>query len=457
MVIVYYLSAASTATNTYHRCRLVFRIWPQKTSTTRLRDRRTTSNTIPTGGNQANVPQNEQDYTSVSAAAATPLFFAPKTSPSLTPFHLMDTASILNPQWRYALAPCLGTALTMSPFCGNLLRLSRHQQHHNRHHPTDVSTAASPNNDVLGVPNRDNEEPFRAFRIMEQCAQLAGQVFFQVITESPLHVTKTKSMPAAYLEHHPKLIAALVAHSILNFSPKEIQHILKEDFGIQSNRIRVPTKKSVFGKEGSTQEQEQQQWTGISLTRWMDLFHLSSAKSFSSKHAMATRIGNGPQQDPYDINLGSNTIISLWLVALWESSHCKLDLLDFLIQLDKYIRSSSRGGGGIFVTGNSFVDSLKRDDLMARDEWARRTFSFESDLNPTVVESSMDQLLFYSRRSLPTMNERDLEVTRALEVVCAALAMQQVPGHGGKSAVPNGYYGYDGGVLTAGASKGQGC
>jgi hypothetical protein len=459
MVILSLLNVASTTTTTHHRRRLVVGALQKKTTTTRLRDNRTTSNTFPTGGHHANDLQKEEDGTSasVAAAAATPLFFAPKTSPSLTPLHLMGTASILTPQWRYALAPCLGTALTMSPFCGNLLRLSRHQQHHNnRHHPTDVSTAAaSPNNDVLVVPTGDREGPFSAVQIMDQCAQLAGQVFFQVINESPLHVTKTKSMPAAYLEHHPKLIATLVAHSIITFSPKEIQRILKEDFGIQSNRMRVLIKGKAFEVGGSKQDQGQQQWTGISLTRWMDLFHLSSAKSFSTKHGRAKSLGNGPQQDLYNINLGSNMIVSLWLVALWESSHSKLDLLDFLIQLDKYIRSSRRGGGGIFVTGNSFVDSLKLDDPMARDEWAHQIFSFESDMNPTVVQSSMDQLLFYSRQSLPTINQCDLEVARALEVVCAALALQQVPGHGGKPAVPNGYYGYDGGVLTAGASRGQ--
>jgi hypothetical protein len=451
MVILSLLNAASTTTTTHHRRRLVVGTLQIKKTTTRLSDCRTTSNTFPRGGNHANDLQNEEDGTSASfsAAAATPLFFAPKTSPSLTPLHLMGTASILTPQWRYALAPCLGTALTMSPFCGNLLRLSRHQEHHNnRHHPTDVSTAAaSPNNDVLVVATGDTEGPFSAVRIMDQCAQLAGQVFFQVINESPLHVTKTKSMPAAYLEHHPKL---------MTFSPKEIQRILKEDFGIQSNRMRVLTKGKAFEMGGSKQDQGQQQWTGISLTRWMDLFQLSSAKSFSTKHGRATSLGSGPQQDLYNISLDSNMIVSLWLVALWESSHSKLDLLDFLIQLDKYIRSSSGGGGSIFVTGNSFVDSLKRDDPMARDEWAHQTFSFESDLNPTVVQSSMDQLLFYSRQSLPTMNQCDLEVARALEVVCAALALQQVPGHGGKPAVPNGYYGYDGGVLTAGASRGQG-
>lgn len=299
---------------------------------------------------------------------ATPLVFAPpKHRPNLTPLHLLETASLLAPKWRH-LSPCLGAALTTSPFVGNLLRLG------------------------ASLPSCQD----RPSGLEQPCA-LASHLFFQMMRESPLHVTKTKSMPAAYLS--PKLIGSILGNSLLlsnEISEEDIRRILREDYGIKSNYIH------------------QTQWTGVSVARWLDLFQMS-------------------QRTPNDPTL----ITSLWMLVLWELAESKGCLLEYFIELDKRV-SIGTNGESIFCRDQELVQAILHDPC-AREEWSKRTFSEEDLSSPDVLEDALDKLLHH---------DNDMERARAFELVCATISLQQVSSR--KPSIPNGYFGYDGGDIKAG-------
>lgn len=312
---------------------------------------------------------------------AKPLSFAPKSnSILLSPQQLKGTASILNPKWVH-LSPCLGAALTTSPTIGNLLRIGR--------------TLITPDNDTS----------------LEKSAILANHVFFQMIRESSIHVTRTRSMPAAYLT--PKMIGAILGQA--NCAEETIikSHLQKE-FGIKSNRINGD------------------QWTGISLTRWLDLYHLSSKS-------------HGPPNNHDWLPL------TVWLTALWETSDSKLCLLDFLLEYDRHVLVHSQES--IFHhESNSFIQALKEKDSNAIEEWNLQTFSQNEDLNVDNVSLCLDQLaFFYGQGDQNFTHHEDWNIfSNALETVCASIALHQVPPNGEKPSVPNGYFGYDGGDVKAG-------
>lgn len=314
-------------------------------------------------------------------SVATPLPFAPKAKSSLLPLSLKDTTSILTPEWAH-LSPCFGAALTTTPMIGNLLRLS--------------ACVSYERNSVLS-----------------NSAILADQLFFQMIREAPIFMTRTKSMPAAYLT--PEMIGGVLGG--LHNDPNVIHKYLKERYGIQSNKIN--------GTE----------WTGVSLARWMDLFTLSSRSSSCNASNKTTHW----------------MPLAVWLVALWETSHSKLCWLDYMLECDRQIQA--RYNQSIFQQ-NGYTKAILSKDPIALDEWQSKRFCPKHDLSKSKVQASLDTLIcFYDSQTSFNNMESDQQwqdISRAMEVVCASVALGQIPVHGPKPSVPNGYYGYDGGVLTAG-------
>jgi hypothetical protein len=320
---------------------------------------------------------------------------------SLTHGHLIDTASILSPKWRH-LSPCLGAALESAPFCGNMLRIAKATS--TMQMQMIPSSAA-----LLGNGNGNNGNPPSGLP-----TKLASLLFFQADRQSPVRMTRTKSMAAAHLT--PRLIGTLlgVALSSNNNSSRKneerIRQILREE-GIKSNHIH-------------------DQWTGVSVARWKELVTLSSA---------ATALQAPPPLSNNNNNNNSNnnsTIVSaMWLVALWEISKDKLSLLEFLLALERHLNESILLEDGEDPSG---LAAALRHDPSAQVEWANKTFD-PSDLTKDVVQSSFDLLT-----ELP--NNNTCEWARALEIVCASTAVQ----HTDKPAIPNGRYGYDGGPPKGG-------
>ena len=337
------------------------------------------------------------------------VFSPPKNRPLLSPLHLKGTASILAPQWRH-LSPCLGAALACSPFTGNLMRLGQHIDN------CDDISASSISSSVL-----------------KHSAKLANLLFFQLIRESPIHITKNKSMPAAYLS--PSLIGSVLAMSSSyttattrsNDVSMKIRKTLKDDYGIRSNRI-----------DGN-------QWTGVSMARWMELFPMgvvsaSTATTRSDKHALAR-----------------NPLVSgIWLVALWETAQSKLCLLEFLKAYDRYVVTSNNSDkrSSIFCKNNKWVQAILHDPV-AKTEWADQAYHETNDLSQEEAQASLDKLLFYNEKQKngnfnPTFDPMsDSEHACALEVVCAHYSLQQQPINS-KCVAPAGYYGFDGGDAKPG-------
>jgi hypothetical protein len=314
------------------------------------------------------------------------IFSASRKRPRLSALHLRDTASLLSPEWRH-LSPCLGAALTASPLAGNLTRMGELV------HPeaTQYYKSSSPLSTEL----------FKASR-------LASSLFFQLIRESPLHVTRTKSLPASYLT--PSLMGTLLGLSISSVPPSEIRSVLRERHGIKSNYIDTT------------------EWTGVSLTRWMDLIPTNACSL------------------PIDSSTEFPLVSSVWLVALWEISDSKEDLLDFLIALEQILLSQNEPHR-ILDHSNPQVEAIIHDPI-ARKEWASQEFDPVLDLSPDAIGASFDRLQQWTGDKSwdnPTFYS---EWTNAMEIVCAAASLNHLPLLG-KPACPTGYYGFDGGGIQA--------
>ncbi len=300
------------------------------------------------------------------------IFSASRKRPRLSALHLRNTASLLAPEWRY-LAPCLGATLTACPFAGNLTRMGQLV------HPEALHYYSS---------SPDSTELFQASR-------LASSLFFQLIRESPLHVTRTKSLPAAYLT--PSIMGTLLGLSLsTNTDPKRIPSTMRKRHGIKSNYIHDT------------------QWTGVSLTRWMDL--------------VPTKVRGG--------NKTLSLVSSIWLMALWELSNSKSDFCDFWISLEQMLP-----GCHILDPSNPLAQAIVHDPL-AREEWVNEQFDESQDLSNDQVDASMDRILF------PGRNSQSLEYAHDLEIICAAISLNHLPLEG-KPACPTGYYGFDGGSIQA--------
>jgi hypothetical protein len=301
---------------------------------------------------------------------ATPLYFNPKEN-SLLPLKLKGVASILKPEF-VQFSPCLGASLTTSPLIANLLRISP----------------------LSG--NRSN---------ISDAVMLTHSLFFQMIRESCIFLCRTKSMPAAYLS--PKLIGGIVGKSLSHCDEKIIASYLKKEYGIQSNKING------------------NQWTGVSFTRWLDLFRFTSS---------------GENQQRW-------LTLAVWLTALWESAESKLDWLEFLLECDKQLLLHKKES---IFRQDQFVQALTKKDPTAIEEWLGSEFSPE-DLSISNVQTSLDRLIFY-HSAKPFNNEDEwLDISRAFELVGTATALRQLPLSGqSKKVVSNGYYGFDGGNAKAG-------
>eukprot|EP00980_Cylindrotheca_fusiformis_P030367 scaffold24711_cov122-Cylindrotheca_fusiformis.AAC.3 len=280
-----------------------------------------------------------------------------------------------------------------------------------------------------------------------------------MIREAPIFVTRTKSMPASYLT--PSMIGGILGHHYHyhhdgNDSTKKkmkksnsiIAQYLKERYGIKSNKINDT------------------QWTGISLTRWMDLFFQSPGGSRPS-NGVSTSTTSSIHWMP----------LAVWLVALWEtsssSSDSKLCWLDYLRECDRQIQATCNES---IFRQDAYTQAIVngRDPNAATatlEQWKSDQFCLEEELTNASVQSSMETLIeYYEGNSTNLIHQTTTSATttttstimmdtvdqwqdicRATEVVCASIALSQIPSTGGlKPAVPNGYYSYDGGVLTAG-------
>ena len=324
---------------------------------------------------------------------AAPLFTSPKHTPNFTPLHLKGTARLLKPHYKH-LAPCLGAAITSnSPFVGNLMRLGDVMApFYHEHHDFDY-------------------DPSINLRI-QPASELASLLYFQMIREDPPFLSRTKSMPTAYLT--PSIIGTLLAlsSSSSSFRRKDetsIRDILRKEHGIKSNYIN------------------NNQWTGVSLKRWMDL--LTPVVSKKDEH-----------DDPF--------VIAVWLAALWEKSQSKQCFLDFWNAYDIRISGVDKSRS-IFAT-DDYTQSILNDSI-AKKEWLNDTFDPQKDLIVDNIDNSIAQLVFYTQK-LKTddhlVGNRE-EYSNALELVCTALVLQEFPLNS-KPIVPGGYYGYDGGDAKAG-------
>jgi hypothetical protein len=308
------------------------------------------------------------------------------------------------------------------------------------------STYIPSSNDEDSSSNNNNNN--NDYHMMRDSATLADRLFFQMMREAPIYVTRTKSMAAAYLT--PSLMGTILGISLSNdvgvpTEEADIRRVLRHDHGIKSNYIH------------------QTQWTGVSLSRWMDLFPqrfrsttIDNNRSTTTTTSLMTTTDYGHPPPP-------NMLLSgLWLVALWETSDSKQCLLEFLIACDRHLitnntNNSSGGGGSIFRRDDDAVQAILQDPV-AKQEWLDHTFDEEQDLSMENVQTAMDRVLYYHGTTAdhPTssshshiIGDDDLEYARALEVVCASVALQQFPIHGSKPTTPNGYYGFDGGDIKA--------
>jgi len=322
-------------------------------------------------------------------------------SRSLTPYEFLGTASVLPPHARH-LSPCLGAALATSPLAGNLMRLGQRQ-------PYGSVT-------MDGVPEGDAEDMDRSWaELLSRIGFLANNLFFQLIRESPIHMVRNKSMPAAYLT--PEIIGCLISHQhqqsvISQTAPSNrrdgsrkqsdpnaiLKSELKHYFGIKSNHIYHT------------------QWTGISLARWMDLVVPANNSEIDSTASSMYAL--------YQQSLVS----ALWLIALWGVTPSKKSLVGYYEAVEKAGIICSHQAIGIATT-----DSFTEDNFA-----------------PKKLEAAMNRLLeYYSPEK--TSEICDDVVARDFELICGAIVLQQHDGNSSSQPppIPNGYYAFDGGDTKA--------
>jgi hypothetical protein len=330
-----------------------------------------------------------QNHHDSASSIASPLRFSPKINRSpqddinanlpLALF-LKDTSSLLKPEWAY-LSPSFGAALTTTTLINNLLRISS----------TGLDEGTTFDNHI------------------GNSSSLAAALFFQIIRESAIFQSRTKSMPAAHLA--PKMIGGILSHSLFHPNEADFKKYLKDDYGIKSNKIHGD------------------QWTGISLARWVDLLR------FSSRNLTA----------PMDwLPMG------VWLVALWESSESKECWLEYLLECDRVVKMQNKSAGGIFLEDNSLGRALQERDPHTIAEWSSRKFDTD-ELSASNIQTHMDQVIYFVSNGGSSMKHNPTEFSQAMEIVCAAIALSQTNYvRGEKPAVPNGYHNYDDGLFTAG-------
>lgn len=156
----------------------------------------------------------------------------------LTNGHLIDTATILAPQWRH-LSPCFGAAVCNSPFKSNIWKLGQ-------------------------VPSEfHDDEPSSSIR---RAGDLAKSLYFQPHPGASITPTRNKSMAAAYVT--PEILGTLLGIALKSspMSTKQRRKLLRDRHGIKSNHIN------------------ESEWTGVSLSRWEDI--VKSLQNNASGHGL---------------------------------------------------------------------------------------------------------------------------------------------------------------------------
>jgi len=415
---------------------------------------------------------NDNNSTNNNAAADPSLLIGP--------YELLGT-SIRCRHWRH-LSPCLGAALAVSsPIVSNLLRLGQQQHHHHQQQQQHDGTSASASMDRLFAQQ------------FAHIGVLTNNVFFQLIRESPVHVIRNKSMPAAFLT--PGIIGTILSHSVLTSSKKtnttkntakkkkkkntthtnnRSNHILavEDDEQKQKKQLFTEALRREYGiKSNKIQETH---WTGISVARWLDLLIVPpprGAASALSSSASASASASTASLEFYHQSL----IATVWLIGLWGVAPTQQSLQDYYTALERSgICRSTATTTATAATSSSLSSSA---------------VSFvESDFSPDSVAVAMDELIdYYSRsssngnsRSNTATTETETTLARSLELVCAAIVLEHQNSNGstkhhddssssssgsttrksssrggssgtatGFTARPNGYYSYDGGATKA--------
>jgi hypothetical protein len=318
----------------------------------------------------------------------------------LTPYDLKGTSTLLPSKYRY-LSPCLGAALSTSPFIGNLMRLGQRQK---SYYTMDLQDGEKDRHLIA------TEDRLLACEL-SQCSFLSNNLFFQMIRESPIHLIKNKSMPASYLT--PSIIGSYIAvgatTSTTNNDPTSFRTLIRRQHGIRSNRI------------------SENQWTGISLARWMDLFKYMQG----NKH-----------DTPTNTIIHQTLLPSLWLVALWGTLNSKQDILEYY---------------------NSFQNSGLRIDTATFHDDEGISFT-EDDFKKSNLDDAMDTLIDYysqpctyeeyqQQQDDNDANDSELVVSKALELVCTNIALQTYPlvatttKNNMLPIFPNGYFAHDDGDI----------
>jgi hypothetical protein len=265
--------------------------------------------------------------------------------------------------------------LTVSPVIGNMMRFQQQQLHHQ-------------NNNGHSGGGRGGD-------------LLATKLFWQTDRFSPLQVSRNKSQPVAHLT--PRFMGVLWQVAAGLVSEKE-QKVSLQRAGIRSNHV-------------------QDEWTGVSMARWMDLLSSLQLEHRPTDPTTTTAIRHAFPP----------LVVAPWLAALWQIARTKDDLLDFLLAMEEYSTEES-----ILDDTNELARALRHDEN-ARKEWAASSFAAE-EITPDRVHEALDQLVSLSD-DVVVGGTHDSCGGRLMEVIAASRAIQ----HFAKPVVPNGRYGYDGG------------
>ena len=356
----------------------------------------------------------------------------------------------------------------------NLLRLGQQQHQHQQQEQEHLD-------DDIATMDRLFAQQFAHIGV------LTNNVFFQLIRESPVHVIRNKSMPAAFLT--PGIIGTILSHSVR--TSRRTTNIPKNTAKKKKKTTHTTTRSNhILAVEDDEQKQKKQvfqealrceygiksnkiqetHWTGISVARWLDLLIVPPPRGAAAVSAAAAA-----SLEFYHQSLSA----TVWLIGLWGVAPTQQSLQDYYTALERSGICRSTATATATATSSSLSSAA---------------VSFvESDFSPDSVAVAMDELIdYYSRSSSSSSNgnsrstsntattETETTLARSLELVCAAIVLEhqhsndstkhhddsssslsgsttrKSSSRGGSSgtatgftARPNGYYSYDGGATKA--------
>jgi hypothetical protein len=335
-----------------------------------------------------------------------------------TQVRLFDTVNILRPQWWH-LSPCLGAALHSSPLKNNLLRLAESIRESEKIKNGSPSTTKD--------HKQNSQKTFLS--PLEGPGKLLKCLFFQPQPGAPIRFTKSKSMAAAYFT--PQIMGTLMGTALLSkkkeLSEEAFRRILLDRHNIKSNHV-------------------QGRWTGVSLARWKEIVN----------HLRATQNGDAASltsdNDEY-AKLEGLLTAAVWSMAVWECCHSRQCILSYLLSVQQV------SGRDIINPANRFVQNSIDTNPQAQSTWISMEGYNEQgtgteDDSTNLIQSSLERLLLLLQPNNstasqdPTDTERmvSLEKARAIENLCTSIVRQQQSDNL-KPTTPNGYYGFDGGVV----------